>query len=442
MDVVFPGGFTLPAAVWLPLAAGVVGLVVGILTGRARVLRARMDLREVAARVARERDRADTAERELRAERANLEPLEERHRHLLLSLTRATQDLARSDDRRAIAQALGRALERTLCPRQWMVFLAADAEGREFLLEAAAASEGEAWPVGSRLPAATGKLGLVTRRRTAMDRRDFDAEPPLVRDQVRDSEPTGFRIDAAAPVVVGENVVALLAVGGTELPLDTARATLELLALSAAQVFRNVELGVLASQLANYDELTALPNKACFSAHGAEVLYHERLAGRDAALVLFGIDDFRAYVDQNGHPAADRLLRGIADAIRPSVREGDFFARWAGAEFVVLMPGADVRLAHAFASHVRSLVGSIDWPFGRQQPRGRLTLCAGISSTPANGATLDQLVDAAAQNLAAAKWSGGDTTGSVVVAAVEHANTRDDDDHSVADAEEFEQRRA
>ena len=44
-----------------------------------------------------------------------------------------------------------------------------------------------------------------------------------------------------------------------------------------------------------------------------------------------------------GHGAGDSVLRTLARAVEDSLRESDVLGRWGGDEFVVLLPGTDVR---------------------------------------------------------------------------------------------------
>src|SRR5438876_1110814 len=79
---------------------------------------------------------------------------------------------------------------------------------------------------GARLDETMGRLGLVARRKATIDKREFESEPPIVRDQLAATEPAQFVVDVGAPVVVNGSVAALVSVGGSKLPLDSTRAGL------------------------------------------------------------------------------------------------------------------------------------------------------------------------------------------------------------------------
>jgi diguanylate cyclase (GGDEF)-like protein len=89
--------------------------------------------------------------------------------------------------------------------------------------------------------------------------------------------------------------------------------------------------------------------------------------------------------------------------------DGVFLARWSGAEFVVLLPDLGLREGVVLADEIRAAVSSADWPGGESQPKGRLTMSAGVAALPGNATNLDGLIEAAAEALSEARWNG-DTT--------------------------------
>lgn len=57
-------------------------------------------------------------------------------------------------------------------------------------------------------------------------------------------------------------------------------------------------------------------------------------------VAFLDLDNFKAINDQFGHDAGDGVLRCMADLLRTSLREGDTLIRWAGDEFLIIMPHA------------------------------------------------------------------------------------------------------
>ncbi len=85
------------------------------------------------------------------------------------------------------------------------------------------------------------------------------------------------------------------------------------------------------------------------------------------AVAMIDVDDFKRINDERSHLAGDAVLKCIADVVRATIRRSDFAIRYAGDEFLLVLPGASKddamrqveRLQDAMASHAWDLVG---WP--------------------------------------------------------------------------------
>jgi diguanylate cyclase (GGDEF)-like protein len=190
---------------------------------------------------------------------------------------------------------------------------------------------------------------------------------------------------------------------------DVTMRGLEVLARHASTALRAIESAARLGRLRDTDPMTGLGSKGWFVAEGAETVYGCRLDERPVSLVIIALDDFRAYAERCGHAAADRLLKGVADALRPLAGEKTLLARWSGSEFLALLPGASLREARVLADRMRGAISSKDWPGASGQPRGRMTACAGVAASSAAVQGLDELIEVAADALAAARWSGDAT---------------------------------
>lgn len=108
------------------------------------------------------------------------------------------------------------------------------------------------------------------------------------------------------------------------------------------------------------DGLTCIANRRCFDLTLSKEF---RRAGRDGSslsLLMIDVDHFKAFNDKYGHPAGDRCLRAIAEAVTQELRRpGDFVARYGGEEFAVVLANTDVAGAVTMAERIRGAIQAL-----------------------------------------------------------------------------------
>src|ERR1700682_6825169 len=70
-----------------------------------------------------------------------------------------------------------------------------------------------------------------------------------------------------------------------------------------------------------------------------EILLHTRRSAETVAVLVLGIDNFKAVNDTLGHGIGDKLLRGVAKRLRSTLREEDALARLNSDEFAIVQGG-------------------------------------------------------------------------------------------------------
>jgi diguanylate cyclase (GGDEF)-like protein len=104
---------------------------------------------------------------------------------------------------------------------------------------------------------------------------------------------------------------------------------------------------------AAFDDLSgALRRGAGISAIDREVARARR--HRSAlSLAFVDIDGLKATNDRRGHAAGDKLIRGLAQALRGGLREQDLLVRYGGDEFVCVLPDTPVEAGLAKLTEIR-----------------------------------------------------------------------------------------
>ena len=77
---------------------------------------------------------------------------------------------------------------------------------------------------------------------------------------------------------------------------------------------------------------------------------------------MFDVDHFKRINDTYGHNVGDEVLKALANLVSTEVRVTDFFGRWGGEEFVLLLRDDDCEAAMAAAEKLRNLIASSDIP--------------------------------------------------------------------------------
>lgn len=176
-----------------------------------------------------------------------------------------------------------------------------------------------------------------------------------------------------------------------------------LLAAHLGVALSNVRLVGYLETMARTDPLTGLPNRRAFQ----EVLQREWLRARRYArplgLFLLDLDHFKQINDQYGHLAGDQVLRQVASALRGTIRETDFIARYGGDEFVVLLPETEASQGAQVAQRLTRAVEELHFA---GVPEGiRCSLSIGMAFYPQDADSPEKLLEVADQRLYQAKRS-------------------------------------
>ncbi len=155
---------------------------------------------------------------------------------------------------------------------------------------------------------------------------------------------------------------------------------------------------------ANFDQLTALPNRQLFN----ELLEREiRQAERNHTqlwLLFLDIDGFKEINDNFGHAEGDKLLVLVAERMKTQLRKSDTIARLGGDEFVMLLPDTTDN------NNVDRISGKIVNEIARGYDLGDkkiyISASIGITNYPRDALDSGDLLKYADQSMYAAKREG------------------------------------
>jgi diguanylate cyclase (GGDEF)-like protein len=106
-----------------------------------------------------------------------------------------------------------------------------------------------------------------------------------------------------------------------------------------------------------------------------------RLGVEPLSLAVVDVDHFKEVNDEASHTHGDAVLRRVADLLREHSRTGDEVYRWAGDEFLVVLPTATQAQAVVVMERLRAAVAAADWT--DLEVREPVTVSVGVATAPA-----------------------------------------------------------
>jgi diguanylate cyclase (GGDEF)-like protein len=172
---------------------------------------------------------------------------------------------------------------------------------------------------------------------------------------------------------------------------------LQLLKTSQAKVNRkNEQLEILASR----DPLTKCLNRRALFERMDEEFVQAQQSGQPLCCIMCDIDHFKPINDTHGHMAGDKVIRGVAEALRSLTRDNDLIGRYGGEEFCILLPATEITHAMELAERLRMKIEELDFD------GIKVTTSFGIAGTEDGMHSPKELVNRADVALYRAKDSG------------------------------------
>lgn len=155
------------------------------------------------------------------------------------------------------------------------------------------------------------------------------------------------------------------------------------------------------SYLANYDQLTNLPNKNLATELFNQFSRTSKRNNKKLIILYIDLDKFKQINDGYGHHVGDILLQKAAERLKGTLRDSDTLARLHGDEFVIFLNDIDdLSNIGTVIEHTKS---AFKEPFIIDNHSIAISLSIGVSIFPDDATTFDNLLGASDKNMYADK---------------------------------------
>lgn len=158
-------------------------------------------------------------------------------------------------------------------------------------------------------------------------------------------------------------------------------------------------------QLAHFDQLTGLPNRASLRSELAELIDFDIDDERTTSIAMLDLDGFKDINDTLGHSIGDQLLQQVAQRLIMITKDSAKVYRLGGDEFVLVFP--DCGDPRVVAEILVALLARLGERFEVNGHQLFIGASAGIAIAPADGSNVDDLIANADLALYDAKAAGG-----------------------------------
>lgn len=159
-------------------------------------------------------------------------------------------------------------------------------------------------------------------------------------------------------------------------------------------------------RLATRDPMTGAYNRRAFYAEAEKIFQEYKANKKPLCALMTDIDHFKKFNDVHGHAIGDKVIVAFSKSLGVGLRTEDKLCRYGGEEFVILLPGAEPKVAHNIAERLRVEVEQRAGPSIRHTVPLNITSSFGVGVLEDDVVDLAMLVDRADQGLYVAKKSG------------------------------------
>ena len=173
--------------------------------------------------------------------------------------------------------------------------------------------------------------------------------------------------------------------------------------------FRILKQRILRFRRANHliimDSLTGALNRDAFLERANEEISLAIRRKESICLAMIDVDHFKQINDENGHVVGDYVLRHISDYLNNRLRRSDVVGRYAGDEFLVLLPDTDLDSAYLVLDMIRKNLVAHNIKVNNADVRVSISLGL-IAARPTEPLDIETLIVDADKKLYEAKVAG------------------------------------
>ena len=167
----------------------------------------------------------------------------------------------------------------------------------------------------------------------------------------------------------------------------------------------NLRLRETLRQQSLHDPLTGLFNRRYMETTLDREMARSKRNGASLGVITMDIDKFKDFNDTFGHEAGDAMLKVLGGFLQSPVRKEDIVCRYGGEEFIIILPGASLKVAAARARKLCEEIKPLTAEYGSNR-LGPISLSLGVAAFPDHGSTWAEVVQAADLALLRAKKEG------------------------------------
>jgi diguanylate cyclase (GGDEF)-like protein/putative nucleotidyltransferase with HDIG domain len=202
-----------------------------------------------------------------------------------------------------------------------------------------------------------------------------------------------FRTMVSRPLIAEDRVIGAVSVysRGLDRYQDEHVRLLETVSKIAGDAIAKSLLHAEAATHALTDPITSLPNARALRLEFEKEVKRATRNSSSFQILMLDLDGFKAVNDNYGHKVGDQMLTSLGGVIRNELRDYDFLARYAGDEFVALIPDTDGENISELCKRIQAAVEGFGIEINASET-ARVGVSIGAAGYPGSGESFDQLI--------------------------------------------------